>query len=428
MAAAERDGGVSTVAMRGDAADGFITFVDGLAAQLVEHSPTFEAFVVAMPGVMPDEALAALRRIPGEPAARLAADAAVDRAGCLIDQCGQLPLPHPLDSEFRFDALSADILARGLVDSTRAGDEILLVGVPSVAVSLASMGPDRRIRFLGPDNCVTAALRAAIPDGRLVLEQGPGGTAAAALLDPPWYREPMRALIGVCAHGCRPGALVNLVVPPIGTRPEVARDKAAFLGFAAAAGLLPTGRGGPVCYRTPLFELAAMERQGIARLASWRRGECLEFAVSVAGAPVPWTAPVATELSVGGVRLRLVRGDRRGGGDLVSLGDHEVHPSVSARSVGRSAATLWTTTNRAFVVDFDIAAAAMARIARAPDMPDMLQKGFSSPENDPPLGPGVAGGDGLIHQLSELIGREVADARRLVGDGAWHETAMEWRY
>lgn len=411
--------------MMAGAADGFTSFVDGLAARLVEHSPTFESFVVAMPGVMPDEALAALRRMPGEAAARLAADAAVDRAGPLIDQCGQLPLPHPLDSEFRFDRMTADILAKGLVDSTRPGDEILLVGVPSVAASLASMGADRRIRFLGPDNCVTAAVRAAISDGRLLLQQGPGGTAAAALLDPPWYLEPMRALIGVCAHGCRRGALVNLVVPPIGTRPEVAGDKAAFLAFAAAAGLMPTGRGGPVCYRTPLFELAAMERQGIARLASWRRGECVEFAVTGTSAPVPWTPPVATELSVAGVRLRLVRGDRRGGADLVPLGAHEVYPSVSARSSGRGAATLWTTTNRAFVVDFDMAAACMARIARDPDV---LQMGFFPQENDPLPEPRVAGGDGLIHQLTELIGREVADARRLVGDGAWHETAMEWRY
>lgn len=416
---------MSVAALRVGADDGFTAFVDGLAAQLVRHSPTFEAFVVAMPGVMPDEALAALRRMPGQRAARLAADAAVDRAGPFIDQCRQLPLPHPLDSEFRFDGLTADILAAGLVEATRDGDEILLVGVPSVAASLASLGIDRRVRFLGPDNCVTAAVRAAIPDGRLMLGQGPGGTAAAALLDPPWYREPMRDLIGVCAHGCRPGALVNLVVPPIGTRPEVAEDKAAFLAFTAAAGLAPTGRGGPVCYRTPLFELAAMERQGIARLASWRRGECLEFAVTATGGRVPWTPPAATELSVGGVRLRLVRGDRRGGGELVPLGSHEVHPSVSARSQGRGAATLWTTTNRAFVVDFDLAKAAMAEIAGDSDV---LLSGFSPPESEPAREPGVAGGDGLIHQLSELIGRENADARRLVGDGAWRETVMEWRY
>lgn len=421
---ATREGRLSDAVPMARGADGFTTFVDRLAAQLVEHSPTFEAFVVAMPGVMPDEALAALFRLPGDHAARLAADASVDHADSFIDQCRQLPLPHPLDSEFRFDAMTAEILAAGLVESTRDGDEILLIGVPSVAVSLASMGVDRRVRFLGPDNCVTAAVQAAIPDDRLVLEQGPGGTATAALLDPPWYRGPMRHLIRVCAHGCRPGALVNLVVPPIGTRPEVAEDKAAFLAFAADAGLEHTGHGGPVCYRTPLFELAAMERQGIARLANWRRGECLELALSETGSRVPWSPPVSTELTVEGVRLRLVRGGQPGNGCLVPLNDHEVHPSVSARSHRRREATLWTTTNRAFVVDFDIARGAMAQIARNPDV---LQLGFSLPENDRADETGVARRSGLIHQLSELIGRETADTRRLVGDGAWLETAIEWR-
>lgn len=414
-------------ALQSAPSDGFTTFVDELAAELVGHSPTFEAFVVAMPGVMPDEALAALRRIPSADAARLAADAAVDRADRLIDQCGQLPLPHPLDSEFRFDGMTAGILAAGLVETTRNGDEILLIGVPSVAACLASVDVDRRIRFLGPDNCVTGALGAAVGDDRLVLGPGPGGTAAAALLDPPWYRQPMRDLIRVCAHGCRPGALVNLVVPPIGTRPEVAADKEAFVVFAGEAGLAPTGRGGPVCYRTPLFELAAMERQGIARLPSWRRGECLEFAVLETGRPAPWTPPAATELTVGGVRLRLVGGGRPGGGLLVPVGGHEVFPSVSARAPGRGGATLWTSTNRAFVVDFDLAAAAMAAIARASGDRGVWQMGISPAESDSAAKPCVAGGSGLIHQLSELIGREHAEARRLVGDGAWLETATEWR-
>jgi hypothetical protein len=67
----------------------------------------------------------------------------------------------------------------------------------------------------------------------------------------------------------------------------------------------------------------------------------------------------------------------------------------------------------------------MGQIARHPDV---LQMGFSSSEIDPALVSGIAVGGGLIHQLSELIGRETADARRLVGDGAWLETAMEWRF
>lgn len=401
----------------------FTRFVDDLAATLVDHSPTFEAFVVAMPGVLPDEALAALRRMPGSNAQRLAADAVTDRAAATIDQCNLLPLPHPLDAEFRFDEITATILATALVESTLDGDEILLIGVPSVAISLAAMHVHRRIRFLGPDNCVTAAVVAAFAGRPLLLDQGSGGTAAAALLDPPWYAEPMADLIRVCAAGCREGALIKLVIPPLGTRPEIALDRATFLSVAAAAGLVPTGVDGPVCYRTPLFELAALEQQGIARLPSWRRGEVVEFRASGNPGRQTWSAPVVTEFSVAGARLRLVPG-ANGSASLVPITSQEVFPSVSSRTPGRSLATLWTTTNRAFSVDYDLAHRAFSAMAANPEV---LHLGFYPSKNDLSVDPRVASTDELIHQLIQLIGRETGDARRLVGEGAWLETEMEWR-
>ncbi|MDP9423341.1 MAG: hypothetical protein M3Q19_11030 [Pseudomonadota bacterium] len=406
---------------------GFEQFVDDLARKLVGLSPTFEAFVASLPGVLPDEALAALRRIGGCDADRLASDAHTDRAGATIDQCALLPLPHPLDSEFRFDTTTAHILATALVSSTKAGDEILLVGVPSVAVELGLMDVDRCIRFLGPDNCVTQAVKSAIKDERLMLDQGPGRTAAAALVDPPWYYGPMAELIEVCAAGCREGAIVTLILPPTGTRPEIAEDRSSYLAAATRAGLKPTDASGPAYYRTPLFELAALERQGIARLASWRRGEALEFVATGAVRPRRWDAPVATELSVSGVRLRLIPGMRAGGAQLQSVDSHEIFPSVSARAPGRSRATLWTTTNRAFAIDYDLARAALSEIAAVGSDSELLPFGFSQQQNDPSAPTSVAVSDGLIHQLIELIGRELNDARRLVGEGAWLETGMDWR-
>jgi hypothetical protein len=408
----------------GTAAPDFVHFVDRMAHALAEHSPTFEAFVAAMPGVLPDEALTSLRRVGGPHARRLAEDARRDRAETTIDQCAALPLPPPLDSEFRFDATTARILARSLVEVTGPGDEILLIGVPSVAVEIAGLGADRTVRFLGPDNCVTAAVRSAFGDAPLLLDQGPGGTAAAALLDPPWYAEPMEELIGVCAAGCRQGALVTLVLPPAGTRPDVAADRAMFLAIAAAAGMTPTGAEGPVCYRTPLFELSALERQGIARLPCWRRADAVELALTGERADRTWIASRPVELSVGGIRLRLVRGEADAGTTLAPIGGHEVFPSVSTRAPGRSRATLWTTANRAFAIDHDAARAALDQLARAPHL---LQSGIYLEENDPPRDPRVEPADHLIHQLVELVGREIDDACRLVGDGAWLVTKMEWR-
>lgn len=409
--------------MSSPASGDFERFVDGLAAQLVALSPTFDVLVAAMPGVSPEEALAALHRITGPEVNRLLTDAACDRAGAIIDQCAELPLPHPLDSEFRFDPATAAALATALVDATRPGEEILLVGVPSVAIELARSCADRTIRFLGPDNCVTTAVRAAFNDERLLLDQGPGGTAGAALLDPPWYPEPMAELIGVCAAGMREGASVRLVIPPIGTRPDITADRSMFLDFAITAGMKTIGIEGPVRYRTPLFELAAMERQGIARLPCWRRAEVVEFVAVGPREPHRWRAPRPTELSVAGVRLQLVRGDP-GGDTLVPVDAKEVFPSVSSRAPGRTRATLWTTTNRAFAVDYDIARSVLAYLA---DNPALLHLGLAQPQNHHGRDRCLDASVQLTHQLVELVGREFNDACRLVGDGAWLKAKMEWR-
>ena len=407
----------------------FNQFVDRLSAQAAPACASFREFVLALPGVLPDEALASLMRIVGPKDAhvtRLIADASRDSAPERLDQGRGLPLPHPLDSEFRFDEETAERLADMLIAATVPGDEILLVGTPSVAIALSATTADRKIRFVGPDDCVTSAVAAAFGSDRLLLGEGSGRTARIALVDPPWYLDPVRAMIGACARGCALGASVWMVVPPIGTKPEATQDREQFLAAAVAVGLRFTGDTLPALYRTPLFELAAMERQGIARLAAWRRGEIVGLSVAEARS-IPILAPRtrACELSVCGVRLRLTPCALVRPFDLTPITDHEVFPSVSSRAPGRSAATLWTTGNRAFDIDAITARAALVELSLLGD--SLLQRRLTSKPNDPFADLGVAPVNRLIHQLVELIGREWDDARRLVGDGAWLETATGWR-
>jgi hypothetical protein len=407
----------------------FNHFVDRLSAQAAPACASFREFVLALPGVLPDEALTSLIRIAGPKdvhLARLIADASRDSAPERLDQGRGLPLPHPLDSEFRFDEETAERLAGMLIATTAPGDEILLVGTPTVAIALAATTADRRIRFVGPDDCVTSAVAAAFDSDRLLLGEGPGRTAQVALVDPPWYLDPVRAMIGACARGCVVGASVWMVVPQIGTKPEAARDREQFLEAAAAVGLRITGDALPALYRTPLFELAAMERQGVARLSAWRRGEIVGLSV-VDARPIPILASRvrACELSVCGIRLRLTPCTLVRPVDLTPIADHEVFPSISSRAPGRDAATLWTTGNRAFDIDATAARAALAELSLRGD--SLLQRRLTSPPNDPIADMGVAPANRLIHQLVELIGREWDDARRLVGDGAWLETVTGWR-
>ncbi len=402
--------------------------LDGWVDEGLTRAATFGDLVRALPGVTPDEALRSLARLRDDRADALAADARVDRAPRLIDQCGALPLPHPLDSEFRFDVPTARRLADVLLEVTAPGDEILLVGTPTVAIEFARMRADRLVRFLGPRDGVTAAVAAAFGGKGLALGGGAGGTAAAALVDPPWYARPFGDMLSACSRGCRAGAPAWVVLPPLGARPGAAEDRAAFVAMARRAGLAGTGGSELVWYRTPLFELAAMELQGLGRLADWRRGDLMSFVVERPQEPSsPVHLPTVCELTLRGVRLRIVgNGSSAAPGPalLTAVGRAEVFSSVSSRAPGRERANLWTTGNRAFHVDAAAARAAMAAIAR--EETKVLHSGIAARQSDIPLDSGIAPPNRLIHQLLELIGRELDDARRLVGDGAWLDTGTEW--
>jgi hypothetical protein len=422
-----------TAAVRGDlSADSFRTFVDRLAATAAPTCETFGQLLDALPSVLPQEALASLRRLSRDSAIwqhlhRLVADAKLDQAPAILDQGRGLPLPHQLDSEFRFDEQTASRLAEALVAATRDGDEILLVGTPTVAMALAVRPVDRRVRFVGPDDCVTAAVAAAFGPDRLALGECGVRSAAAALIDPPWYVRPVQTMLGICARGCSAGAPVWMVLPPVGTKADAAHDRQAFIGIARRLGLRAMSATGTALYRTPLFELAAMERQGIARLGSWRRGDIIELVVHEASTPLgDLPDREACELTVGGVRLRLAPAAGVPPPLLTPIADGEVYPSVSVRAPGRASANLWTSGNRAFVVNADRARAAMAELARRADR--VLQGRLTVDRSDLDRLADVAPSGRLIHQLIELLGRELDDARRLVGDGAWLETVMGWRY
>jgi hypothetical protein len=122
----------------------------------------------------------------------------------------------------------------------------------------------------------------------------------------------------------------------------------------------------------------------------------------------------------------LISGSGSGGAQLEPIHAQEVFPSVSSRAPGRARATLWTTTNRAFTVDPDLALQALSQIA-ARSNGDVLHLRFAEGQSELSYSSRVAPVEGLIHQLTELVGREMHDARRLVGDGAWLKTGMDWR-
>ena len=340
--------------------------------------------------------------------------------------CG-LPLPHPSDAEWRFSDQTVGRLLTSVIEATCAGDTILFHGTPSMAAAAHHSAADRRFRVAGVGNVVDAAVSAlTCDDPRFADPQD--HLASAAIVDPPWYVDAYAQMLPDCTSRCRTGAHILLVMPPHGLRDSIADDRARIGRIAEAAGLVAVGsEPAGVAYRSPVFEIAAFEAAGLnARFPYWRKGDLMTFVkgADVAGG-VRRAAPPAFELTVEGIRLRLL-GDvsaRKDGLRPVARG--EVFPSVSARAPGRRRANLWTSTNRAFEVDAVAVLRAMAVLAARREVcPPGLRTLASSAAESPSVDPIHS----LIHELEALVEREIADAGRLAGEASWTRSIDDARF
>ena len=435
--------------------------VEATLREVAEDSATtFEGFLRLLDGLDPTEALAALRASAagsGDPAdlcgrrrslaTFLVAEATrvVRRA---LPQGRSLPLPHPLDAEWRFADETVKALTEELLRVTPPGETLLFHSTPTLAVAAADTTASCRFVSFGPDDVVGACVEAATgADTRFLPAAGAVPLAAVAVIDPPWYLPFYQAMLPICAAGCRVGARIYIVVPPAGVRPSAASDAAAVVRIAARCGLRQVERRrGGVGYRSPLFEIAAFEAAGVlCAPATWRRGDLLLFEKFEEGSgkrsgQVRAKLP-AFEVTVSGVRLRVLarpavaepistrRPDHPAtptSGRLSAVASTDVFPSVSARASGRGAATFWTSTNRAFSIDPRLALCALAEVARhrGVPLPASFKPGLDAPWRDR----NVDAIRTLSHHIDELVDREIFDAERLVGERSWERATNDARF
>jgi hypothetical protein len=128
-----------------------------VAAEIASGRATFASIVKQLPGVYPERVLYSLRRLKGEGriAERVLADieSEVSRGPApFISGFGvRLPLPHPVEYEWRFTEPTALHLLSLATQLCASGDRVTLLGTPSVAVtcrvssdhSLLENGADR---------------------------------------------------------------------------------------------------------------------------------------------------------------------------------------------------------------------------------------------------------------------------------------------
>ncbi len=177
----------------------------------------FSALLAALPGIGPTDALRALESRSGDPhAQRLLTDAHKSgKPNLPFDQVAALPLPHPLDMEWRFTGTTAGGLLANAIAATRDGEAILLLGVPSVAAAAASTTVDRTFLVTGEGNVICKALEQATKGDPRFVHQRTEHRAAAAIVrstlvprrlcgDAGRMQPPLRGWgIGVAGHSAR---------------------------------------------------------------------------------------------------------------------------------------------------------------------------------------------------------------------------------
>lgn len=413
------------------AAADFDEFVNRAVASASLKSRSFADLLRHLPGIGPTDALRALESGSADSNfLRLLADARAPQIPVLpFDQGRNLPLPHPLDMEWRFTPNTVQqLLAEGIA-ATSDGDAILLLGVPSIAAAAAETTVDRVFLVIGEDNAICVALKQATRGDQRFIHGGGGPQARAAIVDPPWYIDAYVEMLDACARRCAQGALLLLALPPVGVRPTASHDRSLMRQAAIKAGFDPAGEPNTLRYRSPLFELAAWRSAGIgAWLPDWRTGELIRLVKRVeafrASPPLAFKPP-AFELTLDGVRLKLLLG-RGGPRSLTPIVEAEVVPSVSARFPGRERAALWTSSNRAYAVDSHIALLAMADVATQRGL--MLLGRLNAGENRRGDSTAIDAIRALTHQIDRLASRECAVATELLGETAWLRSVNDARF
>ncbi len=274
-----------------------------------------------------------------------------------------LPIPHPLDFEWRFTPGAATSLLDLAWNLSTSGDTLAMIGTPSVFLEAQGHATAQRHLVLLDKNVPALnALCCPLPAHSVlhcdvVREACPEGNAQVVLADPPWYPEQMEGFLEAASRLLVMGGYALFSFPPFGTRPGILEEREKLLHRAQALQLRPI-RTDPLAlpYASPPFERNALRAEGIRNYPyDWRRGDLVVFRCEGKDT-LPSTAslppgPAWSEECARGIRFRLRPKPATGGFTnpcLASLVPGDVLPTVSTRDSRRKEADVWTPGNRIY--------------------------------------------------------------------------------
>jgi hypothetical protein len=340
-----------------------------------------------------------------------------------------LPLPHPLDYEWRFDLRTRLMLARCCEQLAGTHGPIALLGTPTLAPALR--GHVGEVLLLDTNARLLAALAGAGQLSAIQCTTADIATftppwqwqhrAAAVVCDPPWYPEGFATFLCTAARLVRPGGAVLISVPDLLTRPSVAGELDDLRSLARQLGLtISATKLRAVRYRTPFFEYRALRAAGMRLIPlDWRAGTLWQListgtVPTVSSGPhrVPTTSDTVTEITISGVRLRVLH-DRPvipGTLGLQPVVPGDILPTVSRRHPARGSVSLWTSGNTVLsCADPDLAGRLLSQFAsgngiRSADDRDQLACDFASQYRLP-----ISDVRKAVDKISAVVALERAD-------------------
>jgi hypothetical protein len=323
-------------------------------------SPDLGELARVLPGVFPTDIVSRLEhltpRLDSEAQARLRQHTmAPVRLEALKSR---LPLPHPLDYEWRFTRASC----HDLLDRLSGGSDVqsvALLGTPGLAEAFKEAKTSHAITLYERREEACDALRG--DDLRVMcadlstVDFDGTNPVDVVIADPPWYPSLMQVFIFAASSLLKRGGKLLLCSPGVGTRPSVGAERFQTMEFCHEHGLVNTEISpGILTYESPPFEVAALGAAGLSGFpADWRRGDLLTFlkAGDVAGfspdldraSASPWR-----EVVIGRSRIRVKVGESVGTDPLEKIVEGDILDSVSRRDKRRDHPNVWTSTNHVY--------------------------------------------------------------------------------
>jgi len=262
------------------------------------------------------------------------------------------PVPHILDSDWRFTREAAFSIAEMLESQTSEKQKLALLGIPSISIALEEKKSliDRTLYEKNPLSLVNSN----IVQGDINQIQSNEQFNIVAC-DSPWYPVATKNFMVAAQKIMKKCAKLFIVVPPYGVREGMNDEYDDIINFGYSIGLdLKDIQNHKVDYFTPPFEINSLLSVGITNFSlNWRKGNLMVFEkskdvkINIQGAQNKndqWA-----ELYLGKIRIKIKRNtETHIPMNIENLVEGDIYPTVSMRTTLKDDVDIWTSGNRIF--------------------------------------------------------------------------------